>query len=588
MNFPYRNIFYFDTDKIKLFNNLKKYNLQFLLNKTIIPKVKINIPYTFLTIKGEYKFLIYNTNDYFNVLVLSDLFNDECRVKCSFANNISPYDYFYANEFKLLTKLKKNNIELTPHNIRETIYNHTIECSNHNPGIIKWFINHFKSKRILDMSSGWGDRLLGAMSCNIDLYYGVDPNSCLHPNYKKIIDLLSKYSPNKNAKFIINEDKFETHEIKETDFDLFYSSPPYFNYEKYTNQKTQSINNFKEKNDWIENFLQPSINKIINHIKNKGYIVFYFTQEKENMYMEKFFDYMKTLQNIYYLGCIFYCNEKFKGQHPIFIFKKSITIPKILYNPKPIIKTITFKDKNLNIIRDDMLIGGTKLRASIPYLKHIIKSTTNELVYLDATNDYAQLCFAYSLYLLKMHHIKLILIGQKTNLKQVEQLQLLTKFYHKNTEYIIESDNIKNLYELADNYKNKKNTIVIPFKLDNDFFEETLFKQLQKHINVFNNIKNIWLVVDSSVILRCYQKLLPNTHFNCIQVGRYIKDTDIYDTNRCTLYKSSYRFFEDFNNIPHNINIIKSYDGKIYEFIDKIHDNDYILHVTGLQHNIFN
>ena len=53
---------------------------------------------------------------------------------------------------------------------------------------MKYIIEHFNSKKILDMSSGWGDRLVGAMACNIDCYHGFDPNSCLHPGYKKMIE----------------------------------------------------------------------------------------------------------------------------------------------------------------------------------------------------------------------------------------------------------------------------------------------------------------------------------------------------------------------------------------------------------------
>jgi hypothetical protein len=45
----------------------------------------------------------------------------------------------------------------------------------------------------------------------------------------------------------------------------------------------------------------------------------------------------------------------------------------MLYNPSPKIKSIEFKNKKLNIIREDFLIGGTKLRACIPYLKKILK-----------------------------------------------------------------------------------------------------------------------------------------------------------------------------------------------------------------------
>ena len=54
----------------------------------------------------------------------------------------------------------------------------TKECSTHNPLIIKYFIRKFAARRVLDFSSGWGDRLIGALTSDIDLYVGVDPNEC--------------------------------------------------------------------------------------------------------------------------------------------------------------------------------------------------------------------------------------------------------------------------------------------------------------------------------------------------------------------------------------------------------------------------
>jgi hypothetical protein len=74
-------------------------------------------------------------------MILSDLFNDECRVKCSFGNNISPLEYYNDNYDSIIQYMKKKNIKINPFNMREAIYSNTIECSTHHPAIIKYFID---------------------------------------------------------------------------------------------------------------------------------------------------------------------------------------------------------------------------------------------------------------------------------------------------------------------------------------------------------------------------------------------------------------------------------------------------------------
>jgi 16S rRNA G966 N2-methylase RsmD len=220
-------------------------------------------------------------------------------------------------------KLKSvNNIELTPHNIRETIYNHTIECSNHNPGIIKWFINHFKSKRILDMSSGWGDRLLGAMSCNIDLYYGVDPNSCLHPNYKKMIEFFKPQLVNLKVQIEIYELPFEKAKLQDNFYDLMFTSPPYFDIEIYdSNSETQSTHN-KNESEWYNNYLKVWINLIYKALKNGGIMAFNINQFRHHNFVQWLINDLRKDNKWKFLGTIGYTGKVIKNVQPIFLWKK--------------------------------------------------------------------------------------------------------------------------------------------------------------------------------------------------------------------------------------------------------------------------
>jgi len=598
-DFPYRNNLYTEKDKIRIFNNLIQSDLKMCKNPESCnykPRVNINmLPTTFL-FKGMVYYLTFKTSDYFNSMILSDLFNDDCRMKCGFGDYISPVEYYKKNKNNIINIMKKKNIEITPMNIREEIYedmnkNHLRECSNHNPSVIKKFIKIFKSKKVLDMSSGWGDRLLGAMASGVDMYIGVDPNPCLHPNYKNMIDTLLKHSPNPKGKFIMFESPFESLDVSKItehckSFDLVYTSPPYFDYEKYTEAKGQSHLSHNTQDKWFDDFLIPSINKCISLLKNKGYLVLYFTQERGKSYMEPFLKYLFNVVNLFYLGCVHYSNENFKGSHPIFIFKKQNKIPTILYNFSPVIENIGMYDRKFNVIRDDYIVGGTKTRAALLLLKKKLENKEiTKVIYGGAANGYAQVCISYCLYLLKRDDVELILPVQNIQNKEIDKLHELVYSYHTKTTYKKTNGTMKDLYPIVDSYTDKSD-YVIPFGFHCDEYEELLFIQLKKHYNKLKHIKRLWLVVGSGTILRVLQRLLKDTLFFGVQVGRTVKDEEIYDKNRLELYISSYKFYQDY---PEKIkyNSMMSYDAKVLEFVKKFgKSGDYIWNVAGIHRNL--
>lgn len=323
-DFPYRNLLYTDKDRIDKFKNLIKTSLVKTIKPNKLHKYPINIdlPTNLLTYEGKYYYIKSDDTKYFDVFILSDLFNDDCRMKCSFAGDVTPYDYYTKNKNKIESYLRENGKEVTPMNMRNALYNFSKGCSVHNPAIIKYFIDLYGAKRVLDMSSGWGDRLLGSMAAGVDLYYGSDPNKCLHKNYKRMIELLVPHTKNPNMMIYIKQSGFEDVDIPYNDFDLAFTSPPYFDYEIYTRDTTQSMSKYNNAKLWLDNFLKVCFNKIVKHIRSGGHIVFYISQQKRHMYMEEFIKYTLANKQLKYLGCMYYTNMKYVQPHPIFIWKK--------------------------------------------------------------------------------------------------------------------------------------------------------------------------------------------------------------------------------------------------------------------------
>lgn len=486
--FPARDKYTTDEERIGLFKNLIEYKLKFhkfYRRKQYLKTV--TLPKEDSTFEGLTCYLTYQDEDYGRVIILSDYFIDKCKKNCQFKNFPTPAQYFKKNYYQLKNELIERRLELTPLNIRELIYTKIIICGANNPGIIKFFINRFNAKTVLDPFAGWGDRLLGAMSSNVDIYTGIDPNSCLHPAYRKMIDLFTPYISNQNIKIEMIKSGFENYQ-PQREYDLVFSSPPYFDYEIYTHESTQSISGKNNENVWYQQFLKPSIEKCTYYLKNEGHIVLYLSQEKGRSYVNRLINWLRNLPNIYYLGCIYYSDSKFKSIQPIFIFQKNMIVPKNLYNPELYIRKINMLSQNYSIICDDIIVGGTYTRAIVDHLTNSLISTDKIIINYDK-NKLKTLSVAFGLYLTKEHDVKLV-IESKT---LINNLKLIKNVYHRKTV----------IQEYNDNHKS--NDIVV----EAESLYDILYQKLSSFLNF--EIKRMWIATNSIDIVKLFHQLLPKT-----------------------------------------------------------------------------
>ena len=77
------------------------------------------------------------------------------------------------------------------------------------------FLRNKPHKRVLDISAGWGDRLLAALSKNLETYLAYDPNTALQSGYKEMIN---EYIPDEKEKehYDVVAAPFETAETATT------------------------------------------------------------------------------------------------------------------------------------------------------------------------------------------------------------------------------------------------------------------------------------------------------------------------------------------------------------------------------------
>lgn len=289
-------------DKIeKLKNNIKKYSLQFIYDKPFKALMKIkNSKLIDNKYNGRYTIVMRNIKDYTNYNEITNIIIERCNIKCKFGNSKTMLELSQdkKNIKKIMKTLYENKADVSYKKVALSIYKQTKMCSYFPINITYGFIKHFNVKSMLDISTGWGDRLIA--SCLADIvYYGADPNTCNIPYYTQMIELFG----NKN-KQKFNTVSFENLEITDT-YDLIFSSPPFFELEKYSEDTEQSYLKYTTSNSWVYDFLFVVIKKAWKHLKKGGNMCLYMNDYYKISYCEEMVNYcIENLDSCKYNGVI--------------------------------------------------------------------------------------------------------------------------------------------------------------------------------------------------------------------------------------------------------------------------------------------
>ena len=212
---------------------------------------------------------------------------------------------------KVLTKVDLQSIRMAT-TLRKYV------ASQFKPSIAKAFYDYFKSENVLDFSAGWGDRLAGFYCGETTKHYvGVDPNTKNHPGYKKQVEFYKKhqtfFEEDKKVDLICEpaEDVFYEHLGYKNYFDTIFTSPPYFNVEKYSDELTQSYIRYEDIDSWNKMFLHKTLFKLTATLKKGGILAIniadvYNPKSKNKEYYQicnPMNDFLKS-KGLKYKGCI--------------------------------------------------------------------------------------------------------------------------------------------------------------------------------------------------------------------------------------------------------------------------------------------
>ena len=225
---------------------------------------------------------------------------------------------------------------VTPDILRRAIAMRKYLAGQFRPTSARAIYEGFGGGNVLDFSAGWGDRLVGAMaSPSVKSYTGVDPNPDLHPCYRKIYESQKHCLANPKLKVETIIGCAEDVKYGGRKFDIVFTSPPYFNVEKYHGENS-SWRGCKTQQCWLDKFLMPALANAWRHLQKGGFMLINISDIQNRgrqVICKPMVDFVKNELKGECLGYMGYEMSKFIGQRlanrpdgiygePIFVFVK--------------------------------------------------------------------------------------------------------------------------------------------------------------------------------------------------------------------------------------------------------------------------
>ena len=146
---------------------------------------------------------------------------------------------------------------------------------------------------VLDFSSGFGGRMLGAMTSRMRYNYtGIDPNTKTYAGLSALGELINEEV---GTNYMMHNVPSEEFAAEAEYYDAAFSSPPYFNLETYTDEPTQCMNRYQELDMWFEGYVIPTLQMIRRGLVKDGIYAVNIADYKNGKEEFKIVDQWKSL-----------------------------------------------------------------------------------------------------------------------------------------------------------------------------------------------------------------------------------------------------------------------------------------------------
>lgn len=254
-----------------------------LLNKDIPYSLRVNISYGVLTCREIVKSIddanMFGSKSFNNVLKDKD--------NISFAKKL----------------LRMDNKEESIENIKSILRKGGGYPTNFKPSLAKSIYSRFcnEGDTCLDYSAGFGGRLLGCLCTGKNLnYIGFEPNSKTSKELNELGFIVKKVVKDDSSFRIINDvSENIPNYIECNSIDIAFSCPPYFRYEEYCSEETQSIVKYPLYDDWLNGYVLETIKGIYKVLKTGGLFLVYIMNVKiEGVYYNLIDDWVSIAEKV--------------------------------------------------------------------------------------------------------------------------------------------------------------------------------------------------------------------------------------------------------------------------------------------------
>jgi tRNA1(Val) A37 N6-methylase TrmN6 len=205
----------------------------------------------------------------------SNLFFQEARLKTKYKNNGSYEEWVQKNGIEKLQTLaltysKRASIEECKEHDYQSVLNLRVGTINQfKPRVAACLYEQLKPTCILDFCAGWGDRCVAALAKGIN-YIGFDTNVTLKQSYQNMIDFYTRTLKQDNCRIPNIDMHFspsEQADFSQLSYDMVFTSPPYYDLEKYENMPE-----YESFEDWCKTFLCAVVENAWKYLKQEGWM----------------------------------------------------------------------------------------------------------------------------------------------------------------------------------------------------------------------------------------------------------------------------------------------------------------------------
>lgn len=172
---------------------------------------------------------------------------------------------------------------------------------------------------VWDMSSGFGGRLLGFEISEASEYIGCEPATTT------LLGLESLREDFTSKPVSLLKCGSEDAQLEPGSIDFAFTSPPYFNWERYSDEETQSYIKFPTLNEWTNGFLGGTLLNAFNALRSGGHCAINIANTRSAPQLEEACIHLAKQCGFVHtdtMGLKLSAMKKGYKVEPIFIFKK--------------------------------------------------------------------------------------------------------------------------------------------------------------------------------------------------------------------------------------------------------------------------